>query len=230
MRRRVFALALAGALTHCAPTLAQDAEQRATVLHLSQTAERRIARDQLRVELRVDEAGADPRSVQAAINRRMAAALDRAKQAPGVRVETAAYYVAEERPQNAPARWRGSQSMILTGKDADAVLKLAGELQSQGLSTTALAYELSVEAARAAEGDLTAEALAGLDRRAKAIAGEMHLSPVRYRELRVGNAETEGRPGPRGAALAMAMPVAEAGEAEVRVTVEADLLLAATAP
>jgi hypothetical protein len=56
---------------------------------------------------------------------------------------------------------------------------------------------------------------------------------LRYRDLRVGNAETEGRPMPRfagAATAAMAPPVAEPGEAVVRVTVEAELLLAGPRP
>jgi predicted secreted protein len=212
------------------PALAQDADQQATVLHLSQAAERKVVRDLLRAELRIEETGADPRTVQSAINRRMAAALDSAKQAQGVRVETGSYNVGEERPPNGPARWRGSQSVILSGKDADAVLKLAGTLQSEGLSTSALTYEVSPETVRAAQDDLTAEALAALDGRAASIAGYLHLSVLRYRDLRVGNAETEGRPGPRFAALAATSPVTEPGEAVIRVTIEAELLLASRRP
>jgi hypothetical protein len=56
---------------------------------------------------------------------------------------------------------------------------------------------------------------------------------LRYRDLRVGNAETDGRPVPRfgGAAMtAGAPPVAEPGEAVVRVTVEAELLLGSSRP
>jgi predicted secreted protein len=213
-----------------AHALAQDVDQRSTVLHLSQTAERSVVRDVLRVELRVEETGADARSVQAAINRRMAAALDRARQVQGVRVETGSYNVGEEHPQNGPSRWRGSQSMILTGKDSDSVLKLAGALQSDGLSTSSLAYDTAPETVRGAEEDLTAEALAALDHRAAAIADRMHLTVLRYRDLRIGNAETGGRPVPRFAAMAMAAPVAEPGEAIVRVTIEAELLLASPRP
>ena len=138
--------------------IAQEADQRATVLHLGQSAERTLLRDLLRVELRVEESGADPRAVQSAINRRMAAALDRARQTEGARAETGSYHVGEERPPNRAATWRGSQSLILKSK----------------------------------------------------------------------NAETEGRPAPRFGGVAMAAgapPVAEPGEAVVRVTVEAELLL-----
>jgi predicted secreted protein len=200
------------------------------VLHLSQTAERTVMRDLLRIELRVEETGTDARTVQSAINSRMAVALDRARQVQGVRVETGSYNVGEERPQNAPARWRGSQSVILTGKDADSLLKLAGALQSDGLSTSSLAYEASPETVRGAEEDLTSEALAALDHRAASVAGDMHLAVLRYRDLRVGNAETGGRPIPRFAAAAMAAPVAEPGEAVIRLTIEAELLLAPPRP
>jgi predicted secreted protein len=223
-------LAISIAFYTSAHALAQDVDQHSTVLHLSQTAERSVVRDVLRVELRVEETGGDARSVQAAINRRMAAALDRARQVQGVRLETGSYNVGEEHPQNGPSRWRGSQSVILTGKDADSVLKLAGALQSDGLSTSSLAYDTAPETVRGAEEDLTAEALAALDHRAAAIADRMHLAVLRYRDLRVGNAETGGRPVPRFAAMAMAAPVAEPGEATVRVTIEAELLLAPPRP
>jgi len=67
-------------------TLAQPADQQTTtVLHLSQTAERNVLRDLLRIDLRVEEAGADPLTIQSVINRRMAAALDRAHQVQGRR-------------------------------------------------------------------------------------------------------------------------------------------------
>jgi predicted secreted protein len=219
--------AIAFALCASAPALGQNAEAPMTALHLNQTAERTVIRDLLRIELRIEETGADARSVQSAINRRMAAALDRARQVQGVRVETGSYSVGEERPQNGPAHWRGGQSLILTGKDADSMLKLAGVLQSDGLSTSSLAFDVSPETARGAEEDLTAEALAALDHRAASIAGHMRLTVLRYRDLHIGNAETGGRPTPRFAAAAMAAPVAEPGEAVIRVTVEAELLLTA---
>jgi len=234
VRGTVLALLLLGlGLGDPAAAVAQDADQRATVLHLSQTAERTLARDLLRVELRVEETGSDPRAVQTAINRRMTAALDRARQAEGVRVETGSYHVGEERPTNRAPTWRGSQSLILKSKNADSTLKLVGALQSDGLSTASLGYEVSPETVRSAQDDLTAEALAALDRRAASIAAATHLAVLRYRDLRVGNAETEGRPVPRfgGAAMAAgAPPVAEPGEAVVRVNVEAELLLGSSRP
>jgi predicted secreted protein len=225
--RTGFLLAAGFILCWAGTAVAQGTEQQTTVLHLSQTAERMVLRDLLRIDLRVEETGADPLAIQTAINRRMAAALDRAHQVQGVRVETGSYGVGEDRPQSGPSRWRGSQSLILRSTAADAALKLAGALQSDGLLMSSMAYEASPETVRGAEEDLTAEALAALDRRAASVAGHMHLAVLRYRDLRVGNAETEGRPVPRFAVAAMAAaPVAEPGEATIRVTIEAELLLA----
>ena len=226
-----FLLAIGFILFAAGAAPAQPADQQMTVLHLCQTAERMVLRDLLRIDLRVEETGADPLAIQTAINRRMTAALERAHQVQGVRVETGSYGVGEERPQSGPSRWRGSQSLILRSKAADAVLKLAGALQSDGLLMSSMAYEASPEVVRGAEEDLTAEALAALDRRAASIADKMHLSVLRYRDLHVGNAETEGRPVPRFAAMAaMAAPVAEPGEAMIRVTIEAELLLGTPRP
>jgi predicted secreted protein len=225
-----FLLAI-GFVLFAGTTLAQPADQQMTVLHLSQTAELSVVRDLLRIDLRVEETGADPLAIQSSINRRMTAALERTHQVQGVRVETGSYAVGEERPQTGPSRWRGSQSLILRSKAADEALKLAGALQSDGLLMSSMAYEASPEVVRGAEEDLTAEALAALDRRAASIAEKMHLSVLRYRDLHVGNAETGGRPVPRFAATAaMAAPVAEPGEATIRVTIEAELLLGASRP
>jgi uncharacterized protein len=199
-----------------------------TVLHLTKTVESKVVRDLLRLELRAEEKGSDPLAVQAAINGRMAAALDQARRVIGVAVETGSYQVNEE---ERPSIWRGSQSLILTSTAADAALKLAGALQAQGLLMSAMAYEVSPETVRGAEEDLTAAALAGLGERAAEIADRLHLNVLGYRDLRVGNAETGAPPIPRfAAAMAMAAPVAAPGKGVIRLSVEAEVLLGPPQP
>lgn len=198
-----------------------------TVLHLQQIAEKSLAPDRLRVEMRAEQSGTDPRQVQAAINQRMAAALKKARQAAGITVATGDYALFQQALPNAPPRWRGSQSLILKGEDAKAILTLTGALQSDGLVMSSLAYTVSPEVLDGAEEDLTAAALAALDRRAAAIADALHLTVLRYRDLTVGNAESGPPPILHGAAMsaAMAAPVAAPGRARIRLTVRADLLL-----
>ena len=233
VRRPLLVLALA--LVVAGPAFADPPEPAAApaVLHLTQSAERRIARDVLHVELRSEKTGADPQAVAAAINQSMAKALAEARRVQGVAIETGSYAIDREAPQKATPEWTGSQSLLLTGSDAGSLLTLAGTLQSGGLVMSNLGYEASPEAVRKAEDDLTAQALSGLDRRAAAIAQQLHLAVLGYRDLTVGNAQAEGGPMPRFAAMAaasMPAPVAEPGEATVRVTASADILLAAKQP
>jgi uncharacterized protein len=206
----------------------------ATVLHLSEPAQRLVARDQLRAVLRVEAVDTDAAKLQADINRRLAAALATAKSVTTLRVETSGYSVY---PEGGPSvvsktrtnQWRGSASLSLIGQDAAPLLALVGELQKEGLVLSSLAYELTPAAARTAEGELTDEALVRVKERAQKIAATLGLSIERIRDLRVGNA-LGTQPIPRVFAGQMATasspaPVAESGEATVTVTVDADIVL-----
>ena len=205
-----------------------------TVLHLRETAEKSVVPDQLRVAMRSEESGTDPRNVQSAINRHMAAALGKARQVASVTAETGSYTLFQERPPHAPARWHGSQSLILVGKDAQRLLQLTGELQSDGLVMSSLAYETSPKMLRGAEEALTAEALKALARRAAMIADRLHLAVLGYRDLTVGNAETGPPPMLQlqepMVARAMTAPVAAPGRTKIRLTVTAELMLGPPRP
>jgi predicted secreted protein len=205
-----------------------------TILHLTETAERVVKRDRLRVELRVEATGSDPARLQAEVNRRMTMALERAKAVASVTVETGGYIVYEDASKSGAARWRGSQSLALTGRDFAPLLQLTGELQGDGLLASGMSFALARETMRAAEDEMTAEALRRLRERAERVAGEMGLTVLRLRDLRVGNADGGRGPGPVPMRAMTTMagapappPVAEAGEAIVRLSVEADILLGA---
>ena len=200
-----------------------------TVLHLTETAERNVPRDRLRVQLAAEVADADAAKVQAEINRRMNAALARIKAAPEIALETNGYNVYQEHPDKAPPRWHGSQSIALTAGDFAKLLALVGALQQDGLVITGMAPELSRDARQSVEDALTDEALARLKQRADHIASELGTKVDAYRDLHIGNAATPPPPMRLQAAASFAQappPVAEAGEAVVSVTVQADIALA----
>ena len=231
MRILLSAICAAALLIGAASAQQPQSDPSTTVLRLTETAEKMVRRDRLRAELRVEAAGPDARRVQSDVNRRMSTALDRARAVPSVRPETGASSIWEERPKNAPVRWHAVQSLILSGKDAPELLTLVGELQGDGLLISSLGYELTPEAARSVEDELTQLALERLRQRAEKIAKTMGHSLARWRELRVGN--TGGAPPPRPpmpmraamSAEAMQAPVAEPGESMVRVSVEGDAVL-----
>jgi uncharacterized protein len=215
------------------PALAQQPDAaKQTVLHLSQSAERRVARDLLHADLRAEARGADPHSVEAAINRTMQRALDEAKAVKGVDVATGAYLVNRETPAGSPPDWAGSQALFLESTDSRLLLALTASLQGEGLVMSDLEYEVSPAAVRGVEGALTSEALSALSQRASAIAQQLHLSVLSYRDVAVGNAETGGSPVRFGAAMTAATPtpVAAPGEATVRLTVSAEIVLGAKPP
>jgi uncharacterized protein len=215
-----------------APAAAQTASSSSaastTVLHLSETAEREVPRDRLRVVLAVEATDRDAVKLQADINRRMSAALARAKTAPDVEAATEGYSVYQEHNPKTPALWHGSQSLSLRGTDFGHVLGLVGALQQEGLVVTGLAPELSSEARKAVEDALTDTALARLRRRAEHIASGLGAKIASYRDLRIGNAGVPPVPFyamARAAAAPAVAPVAEPGTATVSVTVSADIAL-----
>lgn len=228
---RAAAVTLAVSALAAAPARAAEPRERdATVLHLTEHAERLVVRDRLRAILHVDATGADPAQVQAEVNRRLAAAVARAKAVPAVTTATAGYSVYQEQPKNKPPQWHGTATLSLEAHDAPALLTLVGSLQQDGLALASLAYELTPEAAKAVEDVLTTEALGRLKARAERIAATLGLAVGRVREVTVGNAN--GAPPPRPFALAgraMAAeapaPVAEPGEAPVSISLAADFVL-----
>lgn len=229
-------LAWAAFLFLAAPALAQTTvplpspQEDATVLHLSEFAERVIKQDRIVVTLRAEAAGTEASRVQSEINRRMTAALERARNETAIRAETRGYWVSQERPANAPPRWRGQQTLILTSLDTVATLALAGELQQGGLIMSGLNFELARETARAAEDELTAEAIKRLRERTERVALTMNLAVKNIRDLRVG--QVGGQMPPRTmafqraeAAGGAAPPVGEPGDTTVRVNVDAEVVL-----
>ncbi|MBL8831210.1 MAG: SIMPL domain-containing protein [Rhodospirillales bacterium] len=201
---------------------AQTPEPRLT---LRENAERELQQDRLTVSLRVEATGPTASAVQADVNRRMEAALSRARGIAGVRAETTGYWTYEERPANQPRRWRGQAGLNLIGADTGATLALAGALQETGLAMSGMRFDLTPEAARAVQDELTAAALQRVRARADKAADAIGLRVVGIVEMRVGDAGGEGpRPMPRLAMAAQASapaPVAEPGLAIVRVEVEA---------
>jgi predicted secreted protein len=203
-----------------------------SVLHLSETAQHDVPRDVLHATLAAEAIDADAAKVQTNINQHMTAALTRIKQVTGITVETTGYSVYRDNPDKNPARWHGSQSVTLTGKDFAALLALSGTLQQQGLVMQALTPDLSREARQSVEDSLTTEALARLQQRADRIAAAAGVKLGGFRSLSVGNVNAPPAPirplaMARADVSSMPAPVAEPGSTPVSITVTAEFNLAA---
>jgi len=222
------ALLAAGAASAQTPPLSTP-----TVLALSESAERELVQDRLSVSLRAEATAPTAAAAQAEVNRRMEAAIARAKTVAGVRVETGGSWAFEERPQNQPRRWRAHATLNLTAQGADSagLLVLAGGLQEAGLAMSGLSFDLTREAQRTAQDSLTDEALQRLSARAERVAAALDRRVLSIKSVRVGETSGDSRPSPRLAMRATAMadaapaPSAEPGRTLVRVDVEAEILL-----
>src|SRR5690349_13688511 len=124
------------ALLATAPALAADtsAPNSVTIIRLTEKAERMMPRDHLRAGVAVEVTGPQAAQVQGEINRRMQAAIDKAKSVAGVTVASGGYSVYPERSPGKPTLWHGQQTLNLESDAAADLLQLVGDLQQQGLT------------------------------------------------------------------------------------------------
>lgn len=200
-----------------------------TLVTLSEQARRQLPRDRLVSDLAVEASNADARRLQDEINRRMTAALARAKEVSAVTATTTGYNVYQSHPEKAPARWQGQAGLRLESTDRAALMTLVGALQAQGLTVTGLSAEVSPAATQAVEDALTTEALHRIAQRSQSVAAALDMNFSRYRTLHIGNVVPPPSPiMPMMRAMAQAAPAApviEAGQATVMVSVTAEVEL-----
>jgi predicted secreted protein len=227
-------LGLAGLLITCAaPTVPAVADEPAgTKLVLSATATREVQQDTLMALLSAHAEAAGARAAQGAINRMMNSAIEKARAVASVRAASGGYRVYQERDRDGrPTGWVAEQDLSLTGREAAPLLELVGTLQADGLNVNGLSYQLSAEARRALEDDLTIEAIQTLRTRAEKVATSMGMQVRTIETLRVG--EVPGEPPIRPmfrASVADAAPspppVALPDVETVSTSVSAELVLA----
>ncbi|WP_298651418.1 SIMPL domain-containing protein [uncultured Tistrella sp.] len=235
LRAAVALGALLAALAAASPSPARaerDVPDAATVLTLSETATTTVAADRARATLAAEERGADAAKVQADINRKIEAALNLAREAAPVKVETGGYGVYPIDQEGQARVWNGRQTIELDSADMTALAELAGKLQAQGLVLQDLSTYVSEERARAESDKLTLEAIRQIRARADLIGKEIGTRTVKIRALSPGSGPGTPQPIPfkamRMEAMAasdMAAPSIEPGERTLRLTVQAELLL-----
>jgi uncharacterized protein len=231
-------LALAACDNAKAQTVQRTLPDDATLLTLSESAEREVTPDTMRARLMAQATSESAATAQASVNTAMARALNRAK-ALGLEVETGSYNTYQEappRPQNLPAgakppapQWRAQQSLILTSKDDAKLLEATGALQAEGLALQELGYMLSREQQRGQQDDMFAEALQRLAARAEkaAVALGMRFEGWARVGLNGGMVQRPVMMKAMGMAARAdaAPPVAAAGEQTVSVTVDGEAIL-----
>jgi predicted secreted protein len=217
-----------------------DIPEGAALVSLSATENVEIEQDLLVAMLNYQAENANARALQDEINTRMKEALDTAKKVGSVKASTQQYYVYEYDPnagkefQPRQKLWRGSQGLMLKGKEADDLLELTGKLQEMGLSMNGLGYEVSPEKLEEARESLLEAALKKLTAKAQRTAKALGKSSAELKQISVDMGGYYPQPEMRAMAMdmaygsgapKMASPVAAAGESQISLTVSAQALL-----
>ena len=204
-----------------------------TILKLAETATVMVVPDELAASMRAEAIAPTAQDAQKRVNELMGAAIAAAKKVSGIVVSTGSYNVwrIAASPTERNERWQSGQSLSLTGKDAEAMLKLVGDLQQMGLVQSNLLWRLSRETERKARQDATKQALSTLRARADEAAEILSLRFASFREVRLDSVA----PPPIMPRLQMATratlaapappPNAEAEDMPVTASAEADVVL-----
>jgi len=193
MARRLpfFGLIIITVLAFAAPALADEPAR--TKLVLSATATREVEQDTLVGVLSAHAEAASARAAQATVNRMMTAAVETARAVASVRAASGGYRVHQQYDKDGrPGAWVADQDLRLTSREAAPLLELVGTLQADGLNVNGLSYQLSAEARRALEDELTVEAIQTLRSRADRVATSMGMRVLAITTLQVG--EAPGQP------------------------------------
>ena len=216
-----------------------------TIVNLSVTERTKLEQDTLSGTLNYQLDGASASEIQDKINKAVTEALAEAKKATDVKTTTGSYYVYEfndqstidprtGRPFENRKTWRGQQSISLESKDSAALLELAGKIQTLGFTMQGLNYSLSPEKADTVRDSLMEKGLKSLGARAKLAADALGKNGFDIIDVNIDGSE---RPYPvmyrnmakmemaAASADSMAAPVAEAGETDVTMTLNARILL-----
>jgi predicted secreted protein len=221
--------ALAIATVTLLPSAGAWAQAPLTKLYLQESASRDVEQNVLVATIQAHGESASPADAQAAVNRTMAAAVERVKAEPEIRAATGSYSVYQRRDRdNRPVDWVAEQDLRLTSKDPAALLELAGSLQEMGLNLIGLGWQVDDETRRKIQDQLTIEAIATLRQRAEAIAQSVEMQVANIDTLRVGATSEGPRPmmAMRADAVAGAPPPTALPDLEtVWSNVEAEIVL-----
>ncbi len=188
---------------------------------------REVANDWAVARLSANAEHKDPAVAARDVNRRMAAAIARAKDVAGIDVASGAYTTHPVHEDRRIARWRAQQEVRLSTSDVEALSGLVGELQASGLTLSGISFSVAAGTRRAIQDELIDDALGRFQARAGRVAKAMGRSGWSLVGLSIGN---NGAPPPqlragRMMSMAEAAPAFEGGESEVRVTVDGTIEL-----
>lgn len=216
-----------------------------SILNISVTEQMKLQQDTLSASLRYELDGGSANEIQDRINKAVAEAVAESKSYTDVKTVTGSYYVyvydegqvidpRTGQPISSTKKWRGTQTIDLESTDSTKLLELAGKIQTKGFIMNGMNYSLSREKSEGVQDELMEKALKQLGAKAQIAAKALGKSGYDVVDIDVNGSSPPVYP-VYGRAKMMAMegamasdvatPVAQAGEADVSLTITARVLL-----
>lgn len=193
---------------------------RSNLVTVQTQAVRHVPNDIARAFLAVEAEDQDPARLADTVNRAMAWALDAAKQAREVRVETGGYSTQPVYTKNVLSHWRAAQELRLESRDVEALTRLIAKLQSR-LQLKWMDFRVSPEQRRKVENELITEALGAFKERVGVARAGLGFKGYDIVDVNINTGGNEIRPmqAMRAMAAEVGAPALEAGTSEITVVV-----------
>lgn len=188
---------------------------------------REVANDWLTAVVGVSAEDVDPAELANRVNRTMAWALEQARAAEGVELQSGGYSTQPVYEDGKLRRWRAGQDLVLESGDERALIALVGTLQSR-LQLRSLRFSVSEETRGRVEEELVAEALGAFRARADLVRRNLQAGGYAIDDISV-DAGGQGPPVMQARfearAMEMAPPAVESGSSRVTVSVQGTIVL-----
>lgn len=169
-------------------------------VNLSETAQIEVENDLLVAVMTARAEGRDAATPADEVNRAIDWAVTMARSVPEIKVQTLGYSTSPVYEKSTIRGWRVSQSIRLESPDSRALGDLLASLQSQ-LQVQSLGYQVSDAQRRRHLGELTDDALARFQARARSIAKAMGRRGFRLVQVHINDGHHSPSPVARGMML-----------------------------
>jgi predicted secreted protein len=197
-----------------------------TLVEFAAEASRKAPNDHAQASAYVEATDSNPAELARKVNAALASALQTAKAVPSVKTRSGAVHTFPTYGKSGRIEgWRMRSELLMETGDIAPLSELLGRLQAAGLAVGQIALAPSPETRRKAEDEITLEAIAAFEARARLIA-KAAGKPYRTRQMSIQSGRPPVMPVPRAAMMAAdaAAPI-EAGESQVTVTVSGQIEL-----
>lgn len=205
-----------------------------TVLNISATKTIEVENDLLTASLRFETEGKNPKDIQSKINEVMNKSIDTAKKYSKIMVSTEQYSVYQfyiNKKDEQKVMWRGSQTIVVSGKSYDDILEITGKLQEMGLIVNNLSYTISNETREEIRDSLMESVIEKLMKKAQRASKAMGKENIKIIDMNIDDSATSTFSEARFSLSSdsfsskMMAPVAASGKSQISVMGTAKILI-----